>query len=209
MAFVVSMAGLAVRGDRASLRQNRRAMELQGFDAALTEACCSLLERIYAEVRERPQERLAAECGEVKARLAAAEPAVSLPRPVRERLLALLDEAASNAWVYRFLTFDPSEAIARAGGRPVLALNGSLDRQVDAAENLGAIRRLLASSEWLTVREYGGLNHLFQPCTTGDVSEYETIGVTVAPEVLEELAVWIAAAGEEGARTGAARSDGR
>ena len=127
-------------------------MELQGFDAALTEACCSLLERIYAEVRERPQERLAAECGEVKARLAAAEPAVSLPRPVRERLLALLDEAASNAWVYRFLTFDPSEAIARAGGRPVLALNGSLDRQVDAAENLGAIRRLLASSERLTVR---------------------------------------------------------
>lgn len=54
VAFVVSMAGLAVRGDRASLRQNRRAMELQGFDAALTEACCSLLERIYAEVRERP-----------------------------------------------------------------------------------------------------------------------------------------------------------
>ena len=192
-----------------ALRQNRRAMELQGFDAALTEACCSLLERIYAEVRERPQERLAAECGEVKARLAAAEPAVSLPRPVRERLLALLDEAASNAWVYRFLTFDPSEAIARAGGRPVLALNGSLDRQVDAAENLGAIRRLLASSERLTVREYGGLNHLFQPCTTGDVSEYETIGVTVAPEVLEELAAWIAAAGAEGARTGAARSDGR
>ena len=66
----------------------------------------------------------------------------------------------------------------------------------------GAIRRLLASSERLTVREYRGLNHLFQPCTTGDVSEYETIGVTVAPEVLEELAAWIAAAGAEGARTG-------
>ena len=69
--------------------------------------------------------------------------------------------------------------------------------------------RSAGCSERLTVREYGGLNHLFQPCTTGDVSEYETIGVTVAPEVLEELAVWIAAAGAEGARTGAARSDGR
>ena len=95
--------------------------------------------------------------------------------PVRERLLALLDEAASNAWVYRFLTFDPSEAIARAGGRPVLALNGSLDRQVDAAENLRGdppAARLFGVADRPGVR---GLNHLFQPCTTGDVSEYETI----------------------------------
>ena len=66
------------------------------------------------EVRERPQERLAAECGEVKARLAAAEPAVSLPRPVRERLLALLDEAASNAVSYTHLDVYKRQARRRA-----------------------------------------------------------------------------------------------
>ena len=124
-------------------------------------------------------------------RLAAREPAASLPQALRDNLLQLLDNAAANAWVYHFLTFDPAEAIAAAGERPVLALNGTLDRQVDAAENLGTIRRLLGQSPALTVKAFEGLNHLFQPCTTGDVSEYERIGTTIDPAVLETLAAWL------------------
>ena len=73
----------------------------------------------------------------------------------------------------------------------MLALNGTLDRQVDAAENLGTIRRLLGQSPALTVKAFEGLNHLFQPCTTGDVSEYERIGTTIDPAVLETLAAWL------------------
>ena len=189
--FIVSMAGLAVRGDRASLGQNRRQMELQGLDKALTEDCCTLLEALYAEIRSHTREELAAESAELKMRLAAREPAASLPPALRDNLLQLLDNAATNAWVYHFLTFDPAEAIAAAGERPVLALNGTLDRQVDAAENLGTIRRLLGQSPALTVKAFEGLNHLFQPCTTGDVSEYERIGTTIDPAVLETLAAWL------------------
>lgn len=189
--FIVSMAGLAVRGDRASLGQNRRLMELQGLDKALTEDCCTLLEAVYAEIRSHTREELAAESAELKMRLTAREPAASLPQPIRENLLQLLDGAAANAWVYHFLTCDPAEAIAAAGNRPVLAINGTLDRQVDAGENLGAIRRLLAQSPALTVKAFEGLNHLFQPCTTGDAAEYERIETTIAPEVLDMLTAWL------------------
>lgn len=189
--FIVSMAGLAVRGDRASLGQNRRLMELQGLDMALTEDCCTLLEAVYAEIRNHTREELKAESAELKMRLAAREPAASLPPAMRENLLQLLDSAAANAWIYHFLTYDPAEAIAAAGERPVLAINGTLDRQVDAEENLGTIRRLLGKSPALTVKSFEGLNHLFQPCATGDVAEYERIETTIAPEVLEAIAAWL------------------
>lgn len=189
--FIISMAGLAVRGDRASLRQNRRMMELQGLDNALTEDCCALLEELYAEIRNHTRDELKASGEELKGLIATREPAASLPPAIRENLMKLLDEAAANAWIYHFLTFDPSEAIVAAGIRPVLALNGTLDRQVDADENLGAIRRLLGNSPALTVKTFKGLNHLFQPCTTGDTAEYERIETTIAPEVLDTITTWL------------------
>jgi hypothetical protein len=37
-----------------------------------------------------------------------------------------------------------------------------------------------------------GLNHLFQPYKTGEVSEYFSISQTMAPEVLDPIADWIA-----------------
>lgn len=189
--FVVSLAGLAVPGFRASLAQNRRIMERQGMPAEQIASCCELLEACCRLIADRTPERLAAEREELKRTLAAAEPGASLPEAVRGQLLGLLDAAAESPWVYRSLTYDPAPEIVRAGDRPVLALNGSLDRQVDAAENLGALARLLGDSQRFTVKRYEGLNHLFQPCTTGDVGEYEQIETTIAPQVLEDVAVWI------------------
>lgn len=189
--FVVSMAGPAVPGWRASLAQNRRVMALQGMSEELIGQCCELLEKCYRVIADHTPGKLAADRERLKGALAAEEPASSLPDAVRGKLLGLLDAAAESPWLYRSLTYDPAQEIARSGDRPVLALNGALDRQVDAEENLTAIRRLLGDSPRLTVRRFDGLNHLFQPCTTGDVGEYETIETTIAPEVLEELAAWI------------------
>lgn len=191
MGFVVSLAGLAVPGSRASLAQNRRIMERQGMPAEQIASCCELLEKCFRIIADRTPEQLAAEREELKRALAAAQPGASLPEAVRGQLLGLLDAAAESPWVYRFLTYDPAPEIVRTGDRPVLALNGSLDRQVDAEENLGALARLLGGSQRFTVKRYEGLNHLFQPCTTGDVGEYEQIETTVAPQVLEDVAAWI------------------
>lgn len=189
--FVVSLAGAMVPGWRASLAQNMRAMELQGMPEEQRMQCRELLEACYRVVADHTPEALAAERKMLRKALAATEAGAALPEPLRDKLLGVVDAAADSPWIYRFLTHDPASEIVRAGDRPVLALNGSLDRQVDAAENLGAVRRLLGGSERLTVKRYEGLNHLFQPCTTGDVGEYERIEVTIAPEVLDDLAAWI------------------
>jgi hypothetical protein len=39
--------------------------------------------------------------------------------------------------------------------------------------------------------ELDNLNHLFQPCETGAISEYGQIEETISPEVLEIMTEWI------------------
>ena len=44
----------------------------------------------------------------------------------------------------------------------------------------------------VTIKTMPGLNHLFQPCKTGEVTEYGSIEQTMSPEVLDLIAGWIA-----------------
>ena len=72
---------------------------------------------------------------------------------------------------------------------PVLALNGTKDRQVSSDENLNALRSGLAGRK--EIHAIDGLNHLFQHCNTGDTSEYKDIEETFAPEVLGIIVAWM------------------
>jgi hypothetical protein len=74
-----------------------------------------------------------------------------------------------------------------------LAVNGSIDLQVPAKENLTAINNALkkGGNANVTLKEYPGLNHLFQECTTGLPAEYGVIEQTFSPEVLKDLTDWI------------------
>ena len=72
---------------------------------------------------------------------------------------------------------------------PFLAINGTLDTQVDASKNLGVIRR--ANSKKAVVKELEGLNHLLQHASTGEMAEYSGIRETIAPEVLEIIVDFI------------------
>jgi hypothetical protein len=56
-------------------------------------------------------------------------------------------------------------------------LNGPKDLQVSAKESRAEIERALkqGSNVRVTIKELPGLNHLFQTCKTGVVSEYRQI----------------------------------
>jgi fermentation-respiration switch protein FrsA (DUF1100 family) len=95
-------------------------------------------------------------------------------------------------WFRYFLEYDPRPALGKATC-PVLALNGEKDLQVDAQKHLKAIAAALreAGNKDFTTRELPGLNHLFQTCKTGAVTEYGAIEETLAPVALEAVATWI------------------
>ena len=72
---------------------------------------------------------------------------------------------------------------------PVLALNGTKDRQVNSEENLNALRSGLAGEK--EIKAIVGLNHMFQHCNTGDPTEYKDIEETFAPEALDIITTWL------------------
>ena len=116
-------------------------------------------------------------------------------RPPDEQLGPVIDNQTDQVltpWYRHFLTFDPRAAL-RQVTCPVLALNGSLDVQVPAPENLGEIHKALeeAGNEDVTTRQLEGLNHLFQSATTGSPGEYAVIEETFAPVALDLLTAWI------------------
>ena len=141
--FVVSLAGLGVRGDKALTSQVNRIMELSGQAGTVSE-------EMYRQ----------------NARL------------------------EGNAWLNWFIDYDPTDDIASTVC-PVMAVNGSKDCQIISSLNLEAIRAKLPQDSRNLVKEYDSLNHLFQHCTTGAVTEYRSIEETVSPELLSDLAGWI------------------
>ncbi|MCL6623797.1 MAG: prolyl oligopeptidase family serine peptidase, partial [Fimbriimonadales bacterium] len=98
----------------------------------------------------------------------------------------------TRAWVRFFLSYDPAEALRKVRC-PVLALNGSLDVQVDAGQNLLAIVRALeegGNSDYTMVK-VPGVNHLFQTAETGSFQEYAKIEETFSPRVMRIIKDWI------------------
>jgi fermentation-respiration switch protein FrsA (DUF1100 family) len=87
-----------------------------------------------------------------------------------------------------FLALDLTDRLGKITC-PVLALNGTKDRQVNSEENLNALMDRLAGQKEIKAIE--GLNHMFQHCNTGDPSEYKDIEETFAPEVLEIITTWL------------------
>jgi pimeloyl-ACP methyl ester carboxylesterase len=98
--------------------------------------------------------------------------------------------ANGSAWLKWFVDYDPAADI-RKTRCPVFALNGNRDCQVISTQNLPAIQQLLPKSKRNVIKEYPALNHLFQHCTTGLVTEYGQIEETIAPEVLSDIAQWL------------------
>ena len=75
----------------------------------------------------------------------------------------------------------------------MLAINGEKDLQVPPKENLAEIEKALKAggNADATVKEFPGLNHLFQTSKTGSPSEYGKIEETFAPAALEAISDWV------------------
>ena len=112
-----------------------------------------------------------------------------------EKILQTAENQAaeiSSAWFEYFIKFNPDQYVSKIK-IPVLALNGSLDLQVSAKENLAGIKSSLtkAGNKNFEIKEIEGLNHLFQTAATGNPSEYGQIEETFSPKALEQISNWL------------------
>lgn len=175
--FCVSLAGMAISGKETLLQQNRTILQAQHFSSEIVDEYCTALVQIYdATIAGKEVEDIAA---------------TDLPQVLSDNLMLVRQELPQSRYLQDFLKTDVSPSLSKVKC-PVLALNGTLDTQVDCEKNLSIIDKGLVNSKHEVVY-CGGMNHLFQHCQTGLDNEYLTIEETIAPDVLKKIADWIKA----------------
>ena len=185
LAFIVSMAGAAIKGDSLMKEQRYMIGKASGLSDEMIATNEELVAALYNIVETNSAEYIHENMNEFIDEL--------LPENARTI------EQARKAYqqeILRFLSpellsiikFDPTNSLQNITC-PVLALNGDKDLQVAADTNLQQVEKLVKSS--VTTKKYANLNHLFQPCETGLINEYSTIETTISPEVLKDITDWI------------------
>ena len=191
IAFIVSLAGMAVRGDTLLAMQNYDILIASGMSKEIASAYRSGLEDVYAVINTRSHSDIVNNTAEIEEALFKEKRDI-LPEQLTQNLSALLQSFSATPY-WRFFLGTNLHNDIKSVTCPVFALNGSKDIQVDAEMNLAAVKKHLSSAgnTNFVVRKYEGLNHLFQHCDTGMVGEYEMIEETMSPEVLEDIKNWI------------------
>lgn len=121
-----------------------------------------------------------------------AYPAATFAKQSKQVMAGNMSAPLLTPWYRHALLFKPADYLVNVKC-PVLALNGTLDSQVESTANLAGIKTALQKGGNKNHQEVAlmGFNHLFQRAKTGSVNEYAEINETVDPIVLEKVSTWI------------------
>ena len=192
VSFVVLMAGPGVPGAELLRKQNERIFDAAGIAGERKQHLLTLLDQLFTiltaeDMAEDERQQAVKEIVSKQLEINGVPPAQQ-----NEAQVQALAEQSLTPWMRYFLTFDPRPAIEKIRV-PVLALNGELDVQVDAEQNLTAIAAALekGGNQDVTVHRLPEHNHLFQRARTGLMNEYGAIEETLSPKVLDLIQDWI------------------
>ena len=174
--FIVSLAGMAISGKETLIMQNHQAMSAIGLPKETVDSYCNSISKALDEIASGKK---------------ASEINIDdVPQALKPITIKALQQA-DTPYIRHFLTVDVGKLLPKIKC-PVLALNGTKDTQVDCDANTTRIEKGLANCKH-SIKKIDGVNHLFQHCNTGIVTEYQQIEETISPEVLQEVAKWIKA----------------
>ena len=194
VSFIVLLAGPGQRGEDIIYTQTKLIQKAQGTHVDTIMHTIALSKRINAIVKSETDAKL------IEQRIN--EDITTYGRTLGDLQKKLFEPAAGaikaymsmykTPWYRYFITFDPQPVLKNVKV-PVLALNGELDLQVAAKENLDLIGAGLKAggNEDVTLKAFPKLNHLFQTSQTGALSEYGQIEEPMSPEVLKTVSDWI------------------
>lgn len=177
VAFVIMLAGLGVPGTELWATQQK---EL-GLAAGLSDG-----KAIY------DMQLKAAQMSKNKASF---DELVALFNTIPNANKALIDTMAkmlSSPWGHSFMAYQPKNVLSKLK-MPLLAINGDLDIQVKAKDNLDSLRKIMlqTKNKDVTISSLPGLNHLFQRAKTGYINEYAKITETMDPNTLKLIGQWL------------------
>lgn len=193
VAFIVLMAGPGLTGEKILLLQSALISKTEGTDEKTIRETGNLSKEIYDVIKKNSDNAKA----EPKLRKLISGADRNNSNDAGSHAMSEAEVTAQVAtltspWFRCFLTLNPEDYLSKVKC-PLLALNGSLDLQVPAKENLQAVEKALifGGNSYYDIEELPGLNHLFQTATTGSPSEYGKIEETIAPAALGLISKWL------------------
>lgn len=186
VAFIILMAGPGVAFDQLLAAQAAALMRAGGASQAAIDANEKIQQKLFAILREEPDDVKA------KERVKKLAEEMKAESPQGAAALEQQGDRLVSPEIRSLLAYNPAETLRKVNC-PVLAIDGGHDLQVVADQNLPGIAAALAAGnnpDW-TVEKLPGLNHLFQTAKTGAVSEYGQIEETMSPRALRVMAEWI------------------
>ncbi len=188
IAFLVLMAGPAVRGDTLILGQVEILARAAGLSPAEIQGQISLQRRVFDAVRS--------DSGWDSLRALIVREATRRPSRNDSLVAAQVDmqlRAVRTPWFRHFIDLDPAEAL-RTLSIPLLAVFGEKDVQVPPATNRPALEALKREHGHgnLTIAVIPGANHLFQDAESGLPGEYGRLRKEFSRGFLGTLIPWLA-----------------
>lgn len=187
VSFVVLMAGTGVTGAEVLYEQSSLLQEISNVSRSEILESQKLQKKLFNIVMKESDCKVA----EKELRLAILEHYPKGENLAESDLTAQV-RSVNSEWFRYFLKHQPVEFLNKVTV-PVLALNGELDLQVSATQNLPAISKALeeGGNRDCKIVTLPQLNHLFQTCKTGSPSEYGEIEETISPIALKVISDWI------------------
>jgi hypothetical protein len=191
VAFMISLAGVSVRGDSLMLKQVEMIFKSQGMPDALWQGMKPSIRNRYTILlqTDKATDELQKELYANVTKNISSEQLQDLTTVQK---ISTQISSMTSPWYLHFMRYDPAEAMKKVKC-PVFALNGEKDIQVDATMNLTAIQKRISENgnKNVTVKAYPNLNHLLQTCKEGTLVEYGQLEETINPEVLKDITEWI------------------
>lgn len=194
LAFIVLLAGTGIPGDQLLLLQQKLIGTASGATEEELKKAAEINKGAFELIlNATDSEKLNSDLTAYLTNIVAEDPE-SLPDNgmSTEDMIQMQVKQLAGPWMQFFLKHDPAPTLKKVRC-PVLALNGEKDLQVPPKENLSAIEQALKKgrNKSVTIKEFPGLNHLFQECTTGSPDEYAKIEQTFSPDALKFMTEWI------------------
>lgn len=186
ISFLILLAAPGVRGDEMMLKQRVDLLKLRGLNDTQIEQSNAVFKNIYEFLNSTDSEgdQLEEELKEFLLK--------NYADSMMEQQRSMLVEQITTNEILGLLRNRPSEYLKRVDC-PVLAIGGEKDFQVSSKENLAAIEFELekGGNKNIELKEFKGLNHLFQESETGDINEYAVIEQTMSPKVIDYIKAWL------------------
>jgi len=194
VSFIVLLAGTGIRGDKLLLLQQELIARASGVGETDIKKTKEINSKVFDMIlKSKSDATLKEDLRKYLAENLKSMPADSKPKGMSDEDFIALQLAQINSpWMLNFIRYDPVNTLEKVKC-PVLAVNGDKDLQVPSKVNLPAIEKALkkGGNKKVTIREFPGLNHLFEECKTGLPAEYPLIEQTFSPIVMEEISKWI------------------